>query len=218
VEFVVSKYSFRKYQSVGLRLWHWANSVVILGLLGTVLIRKTFLSWRANSVVIQQKMSEAGNPITPKLAKEIAVAIRDPLWDWHVYLGFALGALLLSRILIAVLVEKQCPGFAALKSALGIRNVPAEERFEALHFSAVKIGYAIFYLVTLTMVITGLLLNFETSIGLSEGIAGLVQEIHEFLMWFFVIFIAGHILGVVIAEHRADQGIVSDMIHGGKQK
>lgn len=214
----MTKYSFRKYQALSLRLWHWANAIVILGLLSTVLIRKTFLSWRTNSYVIEQKMMAAGTSITPELAKEIAVAIRDPLWNWHVYLGFALGALLLARILIAVLIEKKCPGVFPLKSAMDIKNVAAEERPRALHFSAVKISYAIFYLVTILMVATGLLLNFKTAIGLQNEFAGTIKEIHEFMMWFFVVFVSGHIVGVVIAENRADKGIVSDMIHGGTGK
>lgn len=208
-------YSFRKYQVLSLRLWHWTNSVVILGLLGTVLIRKTFLSWRTNSVLIEEKMKAAGTPITPEFAKEIAVAIRDPLWDWHIYLGFVLGALLLVRILIAVLVEKKCPGMTALKSAIGIKSVPSDKRYGALHFTAVKIGYAVFYVVTIFMVLTGLLLNFKTGIGLSKDLVGITKEIHELLMWFFVFFVGGHIIGIVIAENRTNQGLVSDMIHGG---
>jgi cytochrome b561 len=214
----MSNYSFRQYQPFSLRLWHWANSIVILGLLGTVLIRKTFLSWRTNSVVIEEKMKAEGVPITPELAKEIAVAIRDPLWDWHIYLGLVLCALLLLRIFIAVFVEKRWPGISAIKIAFGLRNLPAEERAGALHFSAVKVGYAVFYLVTILMVLTGLLLNFKVGLGLPKDLANATKEIHELLMWFFVVFVGGHIVGIVTAENRTDQGIVSDMIHGGESK
>ncbi len=214
----MSDYSFKRYQSLSLRLWHWANSVVILGLLGTVLLRKTFLSWRTNSALIEEKLKAAGQPITSQLAKEIAVAIRDPLWDWHIYLGFALVALFLARVLMAVLVENSGLGFYALKTALGIKDLPTEERRHALHFTIVKIGYAVFYAVTALMVLTGLLLYFKTELGLSKEFAGFSKEIHELLMWFFVLFICGHLLGIVVAENRADQGITSDMIHGGDPK
>lgn len=211
-------YSFRKYQVLSLRLWHWTNSVVILGLLATVLIRKTFLSWRTNSTLIEEKMRVAGTPVTPEFAKEIAVAIRDPLWDWHIYLGFSLAMLLLARILIAIFDEKKLPGMSALKSAIGIKSVPTDERYGALHFTVVKIGYAVFYVVTMLMVLTGLLLNFKMGIGLSKDLVEITKEIHELLMWFFVFFVGGHIVGIVIAENRADQGLVSDMIHGGDAK
>ncbi|MBK9258617.1 MAG: cytochrome b/b6 domain-containing protein [Polyangiaceae bacterium] len=214
----MQNYSFRKYQFLSLRLWHWANSIVILGLLGTVLIRKTFLSWRTNAALIEEKMKAEGTPVTPELAKEIAVAIRNPLWDWHIYLGFVLGFLLLARILIAIIIEKKSPGFSAIKVAFGIKQVPKEERTRALHFTAVKAGYAIFYVVTLLMVITGFLLNFKAEIGLSRDLAATTKEIHEIMMWFFVFFVGGHIIGVVLAENRSDPGIVSDMIHGGKSE
>lgn len=211
----MSDYSFRKYQHLSLRFWHWTNAVVISGLLGTVLMRKTFLSWRTNSVVIEEKLNAAGTPTTSALAKEIAVAIRDPLWDWHIYLGFALAVLVMARFLIAIFVEKKCPSISALKSALNIKSVPVAERYSAFHFTTVKIGYAVFYAVTLLMVLTGFLLNFKTSMALPKDAVGGIKEIHELMMWFFVFFVAAHLIGIVIAENRANRGIVSDMIHGG---
>ncbi|MEN0059456.1 MAG: cytochrome b/b6 domain-containing protein, partial [Bdellovibrio sp.] len=60
---------FRKYQPLGLRIWHWLNALAILGLLLTVLLRKTFLSWRTNSALIEAKLQAAGTAITPELAK-----------------------------------------------------------------------------------------------------------------------------------------------------
>jgi len=214
----VSKFSFKKYQPLCLRLWHWSNFVVILALLATVLIRKTFLSWRINSVLIEEKLGAAGIQITPGLAKEIAVAIRNPLWEWHIYLGYILSALLLERVLIALFIERQFPSVSAIKSALGIKRIPIQERGEALHFAFVKIGYAVFYIVTMLMVVTGILMTFKTEIGLSSDFGGTIKSIHEFMMWFFVVFIAGHIIGIVIAENCKDQGIISDMIHGGKSE
>lgn len=212
----MSKYSFRKFQPLSLRFWHWLNAMVILGLLGTVLIRKTFLSWRTNSVLIEEKLKTAGTVITPELAKDIAVTIRNPLWDWHIYLGFFLGALLLGRILIMILIEKKCPGRQELKNLITFKQLPSVEKKTALHYYLVKVGYAVFYLATALMVITGLMMNFKVDIGLSKNFVSLTKEIHEFMMWFFVIFISGHILGIVIAENTQDQGLVSDMIHGGK--
>jgi Ni,Fe-hydrogenase I cytochrome b subunit len=212
------KYSFRKYQPLSLRLWHWLNAAVILGLLGTVLLRKTLLSWRTNSTLIQEKLKEAGTIITPELAKDLAVAIRNPLWDWHIYLGFALGALLLGRIAIALFIEKKCPGVHAFKSAMGLKDLPPHEKAEALHYTLVKIGYAFFYLSTALMVVTGFLLNFKTAIGLSKDLVGVTKEIHELMMWFFIFFGVGHVLGVVIAENSKAPGLISDMIHGGDPK
>lgn len=209
------KYNFRKYQPLPLRLWHWLNAAVIFGLLGTVLLRKTFLSWRTNSALIEAKLKEAGTVITPELAKDIAVSIRNPLWDWHIYLGFGLAALLVGRVLVAAFVEKKCPLGHALESFKGLKNVPPQEKPAALHYTLVRAGYAVFYFVTLLMVATGLMQTFKTELGLSKDFIGTVKEVHELMMWFFVIFVGGHITGVVIAENQKDPGIISDMIHGG---
>ncbi|MFZ3231849.1 MAG: cytochrome b/b6 domain-containing protein [Pseudobdellovibrio sp.] len=214
----MAKYTFKKFQPLSLRLWHWLNVAVILSLLGTVLIRKTFLSWRANSVLIQEKLNEAGTTITADLAKEIAVAIRNPLWDWHIYLGFALAALFLGRLLIVLIIEKKCIGLQALKDAFEIKNLPVEEKSEAIHYTFVKIGYAVFYLATAIMVVTGLMLNFKNELGISKTNIGAVKEVHELLMWFFIVFIVGHLFGIIFAENKNDQGLVSDMINGGDPK
>lgn len=214
----MAKFSFRKYQPLSLRLWHWFNALAILGLLATVLLRKTFLSWRTNSALIETKLKEAGTVITPDLAKDIAVSIRNPMWDWHIYLGFALGALLVGRILVALFVEKRCPGVHALKSALALKEVPASEKSEAIHYTLVRTGYAVFYLATFLMVITGFILNFKTELGFSKDLVGSVKEIHELMMWFFVVFVVGHLGGVVIAENHKDPGLISEMVHGGDPK
>lgn len=211
----MSQYSFRKYRPLGLRLWHWLNMVVILGLLATVLLRKSLLSWRTNSALIETKLKESGTVITPELAKEIAVAIRDPLWDWHINLGFALAALLLFRVLIAIFVERRCPGTHVLKCAFGLKNLPTNEKAGAVHYTLVAFSYAAFYFVAALMVVTGFMQTFKTELGLSRDLVGTIKEIHEFMMWFFVIFAVGHVVGLVIAENRKEPGIISDMIHGG---
>lgn len=202
----MSKYSFRKYQPLSLRLWHWINALVILGLILTVVLRKTFLSWRTNSALIQEKLGAQGVTVTPELAKEIAVAIRNPLWDVHIFLGYVLGGLILGRLAIAFFVEKKFFSPPPM----------AEITKDTLHFWLVKTGYAVFYLATLLMVATGFLLIFKDDLAISKDFAGTVKEVHEVMMWFFVVFVLGHIAGVVLAENRTDPGLVSDMIHGGK--
>lgn len=209
-------YSFKKFQPLSLRLWHWLNMAAIVGLLATVLIRKTLLSWRTNSVLIQEKLSQAGTTITPDLAKDIAVAIRNPLWDWHIYLGFSLAALLVGRLLVLFFVEKSGFEIQPIKNLLHMGQVPALEKRSALHFNLVKLSYVIFYLATAMMIVSGLLLTFKVELKLATDLAGSIKEVHELMMWFFVVFVVGHIAGVVIAENGKDKGLISDMINGGK--
>jgi Ni/Fe-hydrogenase 1 B-type cytochrome subunit len=211
----MSKYSFRTYQPLSLRLWHWLNAGAVLGLLGTVFLRKTLLSWRTNSALIEARLKDAGTIISPELAKDIAVGIRDPLWDWHIYLGFTLGALLLGRISIVLFVEKRLPGVQAFKGVLRLNDLPPQERGEALHYFLVKIGYATFYLIAALTVVLGFMLTFKAELGFSKDFIGAIKETHELMMWFFVLFVGGHLTGVVVAENRKDPGLISDMVHGG---
>ncbi|QLY26738.1 cytochrome b/b6 domain-containing protein [Bdellovibrio sp. KM01] len=209
-------YSFRKYQPASLRWWHWLNALAILALLGTVLLRKTFLSWRTNAAFIKAKVEEGAGSVTPEVAESIAKGLRDVMWQWHYWIGFALGALLLARILIGLFVVKKCPATQAVQSAVGLKEVPKTKRIGAVHYTLVKTGYALFYLITLYMVLSGILLYFKKDLGLVKDLAEFLKEVHEWLMWFFVAFVVGHIAGIFIAENRGDKGLTSDMINGGE--
>lgn len=208
----MKSYSLKKYQPVSLRIWHWLNALAIFGLLGTTLLRKTFLSWRTNSAFIQSQLSEQGIEISSDLAKNIAVGIRNPMWDWHIYFGLSLAALLVGRILVALFGKNSSD-----RLSVHFKNFKNEtqNRMHALHKLSVKAVYAVFYLMTTLMVGSGLILTFKAEMGFDKSFTQPVKEIHELSMWFFVGFVALHILGVLFAELTKDRGIVSDMIHGG---
>lgn len=213
----MSLYRFRSYSPLSFRLWHWVNAIVILGLLGTVVLRKTFLSWRTNSTIIQTKLQEAGTTISPDLAKDIAITIRNPLWDWHIYLGFSLLALFLLRIIIAFAIEKKVLGMEAFQCIQNLKKLPQSKKKHGLYFTSIKLNYVLFHFATLFMLITGLLIRFKGDINLSKEFSDLLKEAHEFTMWYFVFFVVSHIIGVVSAEQNLDPGMVSRLINGGKK-
>ena len=211
------KYNLKKFQPLRIRIWHWLNALVVIGLLLTVLLRKTLLSWRSNAALIEEKAKAAGSLITPELAKSIAIDMKDRLWDWHIYLGYALSAIFIIRIYsFCVSLKKKEPG---LPEALrGLRSLPPESKPAALHYTLVKAGYAVFYLGLVIMIVTGLSAYFDDFLGIPRETSHSLGEIHEALLWPIVAFIAIHLLGVVVAENRTDRGIVSDMINGGTQE
>ncbi len=213
----MANYSFRKYRPLSLRLWHWGTALLIIGLLLTVHLRKTLLSWRTNSALIQDKLSAAGTEIPSDLARQIAVAIRDPLWDWHIYMGVILGVFFVGRLLIGIF-EKPCLGSLILKSLSGLGQVPGKEKADAIHFTVVKIIYAVFYLATAFMVISGFLLTFQTELGLARETVRTLKQSHELLTWPYAIFVGAHIVGVVWTEVCRAPGLVSEMISGGERK
>lgn len=208
---------FKRPRPLALRLWHWANAAALLGSLGTVLLRKTFFSWRTNAALIEAEVREAGGTISTEAAVQLARALREPMWQWHYVLGFALAGLLALRFALALVTRD--PELAPLRSAW--RDVtrwwplPPEQRRAATHHLLVRVGYAVFYVALTFMAASGLTLYFKAPLGLSQELAGAVKEAHELAMWFFVVFTIGHVVGVVVAELRGERGLVSDMIHGG---
>jgi Ni,Fe-hydrogenase I cytochrome b subunit len=174
---------------LGLRVWHWASALVLLLILSTVLLRKTFLSARAMTGVITRELGEQGVAVSEDAAKVAARAIRDGMWEWHYRLGFVLAGLLLFRILF---VKRKLPRPKSLKNSI----------------------HAAFFAVIAFMAVTGLSMYFSSSLGISEEVVDEIVEIHELGQWFFFAFVPLHILGVIRAEATDEPGITSSMIHG----
>jgi cytochrome b561 len=186
------------------RVWHWLHAVVILGLLGTVFLRKTFLSWRTNSELIVQKMSEFDISVTIEQAKILAKSIRAPMWEWHIILGYALVGLVIWRVVL----------FFTQSGKENYQNFSKN----SLHKKMVTLGYIGIYGIILFMSITGLLIHFYDILGFTKEIAHDIKEIHELVFNAILIFVPLHIIGVIIAENQDEAGIISDMIYGGKGK
>ena len=185
------------------RIWHWVHATVILGLIGTVFLRKTFLSWRANAELITQKLSEINIEVTADQAKGLATAIRAPMWEWHIFLGYALAALLFWRLLL----------FFSQSGKINYQNF----REKTLHKKMVTLSYIVLYAVLLFMAITGLTIHFYEALSLTKDTAHDIKELHELVYNAVLIFVPLHIIGVIFAESRDEKGIISDMIHGGSK-
>lgn len=185
------------------RVWHWVHATVILGLLGTVFLRKTFLSWRANAELLTQKLSEINIEVTADQAKGLATAIRAPMWEWHILLGYALAALLLWRLLL----------FFTQSGKMNYLNY----KEKTLHKKMVTLSYVFLYAVLLFMAMTGLTIHFYEALSLTKDTAHDIKEAHELVYNAILIFVPLHIIGVIVAESRDEKGIISDMIHGGNR-
>ena len=189
--------------SLNFRLWHWIHATVILGLLGTVFLRKTFLSWRTNSNILTEKLSGMDISVTTDQAKILAKSIRAPMWEWHILLGYALAALVVWRI-------------ALFFTQSGKQNYQ-HFKDETLHKKIVKLGYIAIYAVIAFMAVSGLVIHFYQELGLVKDTAHDIKEIHELVYNALLIFVPLHILGIFIAENRDEQGILSDMVNGGNR-
>ena len=189
---------------LSLRIWHWSNSLIITLLFFTVFLRKTFLSVRTNKDLLITKAHEIGLVLNDQQAKDLASAIRDQMWRWHPIIGFGAIGLLLYRLVIYFIQRKKQKNNIDLSLEMTLKD------------KLTKKLYLLFYLLLGVMGFTGSAMYFDDDyLHLSKSVDHLFQEIHENLMWFFIVFTIVHIVGVIIAENTNNKGIVSDMINGG---
>ncbi|MCW8895710.1 MAG: cytochrome b/b6 domain-containing protein [Sulfurimonas sp.] len=186
--------------TIQFRIWHWLNAIVILGLLATFFLRKTFLSWRTNSEILMTKLSEVGIEITAEQAKMLAKAVRAGMWEWHIIFGYALAFLVLYRIYLFFADTSEKVNFDSLD----------------MHHKAVKISYYLFYAILLFMTVSGLGIHFYQELGMSKDFAGSIKDIHENVAYVVAVFVPLHIAGTFVADATDEKGLVSTMIHGKK--
>jgi len=193
-----------KKWSISFRIWHWLHALVVLGLLGTVLLRKTFLSWRTNSEILSMKLSTMQIDVSAEQAKILAKAVRAPMWEWHILLGYGLAFLLLVRLIL----------FLTKSGKQNYINI----RSSSLHKKMVKVSYVGIYAVLGFMAVSGLVIHFYEELGLLKESAHDLKEVHELVFNAVWAFLALHIVGVVIADNRDEKGLISDMVNGGENK
>lgn len=211
---VVHSLKVKKY-SAPIRLWHWANAVVISGSLITVLINSTITDDHSISSFLKDELQKSNVSVSNDQARSVAGALSDRVWDVHVYFGYCLAALLLFRLLLEFFQLADQKVIRKIKSAYVQFNDIKQNRQETRHELAVKSLYAIFYVLLVIMVVTGLFLAFEDAMAPFKAIRHSVKSVHGFCMYLILGFIAVHIAGVFLAERKDNKGIVSDMINGG---
>ncbi|MDT3400972.1 cytochrome b/b6 domain-containing protein [Mucilaginibacter terrae] len=205
----------RKYP-IHIRLWHWLNTLVIMGSLVTVLINSTLMDNKATGAIMTEQALKAGQQLTPELSKQIAHELEDNVWNVHAYIGLVLVALLLWRIIYEIISPVSQSLFRKVSIARIALKSGGHEAYLARHELVVKALYIGFYLVLMLMSVTGvLLLFFKHELGLQKPLAHQMQEFHGFCMYLVLLFIGVHIVGVILAERKKSPGIVSDMINGG---
>ncbi|MDX1295261.1 MAG: cytochrome b/b6 domain-containing protein [Sulfurimonadaceae bacterium] len=184
-----------KNYSLQMRIWHWLHAITVLGLLGTFFLRKTFLSWRANSEILAAKLAEYDITVTAEQAKALAKAVRAPMWEWHIILGFIFAVLVLWRLAML------------FKNGFGYEP-------ETKHMEWVYRGYKLMYGILFFMAASGVIMYLYQDFGLTKATAHDIKEVHEVVAWGVAAFVVMHIAGVFIADNRDQKGIISKMISG----
>jgi len=182
------------------RIWHWMMAFSVIGLLGTVALRKTFLSWRTNSELIQVKLAEVGTEVTAETAKMIAKAIRAPMWEWHYLFALFLAISVVIRLVMIARDRSQFP-------LLQIINAPKEDKVK-------KIVHLVLCMSLMVMVVSGGVVYYHELLGFTKDGVHWVKELHEYVMYAVLALVTLHLGGVIMHELKTKEGIVSKMIHG----
>ncbi|RSK32457.1 cytochrome b/b6 domain-containing protein [Hymenobacter metallilatus] len=199
-----------KRNSLGLRIWHWANSGLVLFQLITILFLFVIVKVRGLAPEFSQALAEKGVTMAPEQLRGLSRIVAHHIWDWHIWAGILISLLLAYRVLVSFRQrgsQRTAAKLAYLKSQAAQGNAVARTGVW------VRYSYRLFYVVLAVMVLTGLILVFEDYF---RAIERLCKEIHEVTMYAVIAFVVAHIVGVFRTEVTHEPGIVSDMIHGGE--
>ena len=185
------------------RIWHWLMAFSVLGLLGTVALRKTFLSWRTNAEVIQLKLAEMGTEVTAETAKMVAKAIRTPMWEWHYLLALFLALSIVIRLVMVARDRSQFP-------LLQLINAPKEEKLK-------KAVHLLICMSLMVMTMSGGVVYYHELLGFTKEGVHWVKALHEYVMYAVLGLVVLHLGGVMMHELKTKEGIVSKMIHGDEE-
>jgi cytochrome b561 len=150
------------------------------------------------SDIIQHYLSGEGISITQKQSTTLAKQIREPMWAWHIYIGYVITALISIRFIV--------PFFGLMK----FQNPLAKDLTMKVRFQ--KWVYVIFYLGITMSLITGLIMKFGPNDWAEKA-----EKKHVLALYYLIPFIVVHIVGVFVAEFTTQNGIIYRIIRGNKQ-
>lgn len=151
------------------------------------------------AAIIQDYLKDTGQILSEEQGIALAKKIRQPMWNWHIYLGYTLVGLFSIRFIL--------PAFGEMKiqNPLG-KNLSTKAKFQ-------KWTYIIFYACVLVSLVTGLIIE----LGPKE-FKKPMEAIHVLGIYYLVAFIILHLIGVITAEFTEHRGIISRIVSGPKNK
>ncbi|GET23118.1 cytochrome b/b6 domain-containing protein [Prolixibacter denitrificans] len=181
------------------RVIHWAIGISFLLLLITIFLRSTWLSNRHMAGIIENYLKGAGVTLTRRQIFGLAHQIQEPMWQWHIYLGYILTGLFTIRFTLPLFGEMK------FQNPLG-KGLSAKEKLK-------KWTYIVFYVLVVASLTTGLLMEWGPGNWRRP-----LEEIHQLSIYYLLTFIVIHWAGVFIAEFTDEKGIVSRIVSGVKKE
>jgi cytochrome b561 len=151
------------------------------------------------AAIIQDYLSGTDLVLSQDQLIVLAKKIRQPMWDWHIYIGYVLTGLFGLRFIL--------PFFGQMKFQNPLaKNLSLKEKFQ-------KWTYIIFYFCVVISLVTGLIIEFGP-----KEFKKPMEEIHVLGIYYLIGFIVIHVAGVFIAEFTNQKGIISRIVSGSKKR
>lgn len=184
----------REYSAI-YRIMHWSIAICMTLLLVTIFLRLTWMNKNNVALIIQDYLATTDQKLTQDQLITLAKKIRKPMWDWHIYIGYALVGLYSIRIAL--------PFFGQMKFSNPFnKDLIIKEKFQYW-------TYLIFYVCVVISLITGLIIVLGPK-NLKEP----MEEIHVLSIYYLLAFIVIHLSGVFFSELTTQQGLISRIVSG----
>lgn len=181
------------------RIMHWTIAITFGLLLITIFLRLTWMNKTNMAAIIQEYLATTEQVLSKEQAIVLAKKIRQPMWQWHIYLGYILTGLFAIRFTIPLF------GHMKLQSPLDA-SISFKEKFQ-------KWTYILFYICVIISLASGLLIVWGPKVWEKT-----LESIHVLGIYYLVGFIIIHLAGILIAEFTTDKGIISRIVSGDKKK
>lgn len=179
------------------RMMHWLLAILMFLLLGTIFLRLTWLEKFGVAEIISAYAADQQIDISQDQAVTLAKKIRKPMWQWHIWLGYAITAVYVLRMLLPLFGRMR---FASPHQA----GLTTQTRWQYLI-------YLVFYVLLGASLTTGLLIEFGP-----DAWHEAVEEAHVLSIYYFVAYMVLHLGGVFLAEFTHLPGLISRVISGDK--
>jgi Ni/Fe-hydrogenase 1 B-type cytochrome subunit len=195
-----------KTYPAGLRLWHWLTVLIIAGVVATAFLPGTFLNINMTGRQAREVLAGRQVQISEEQSFAIGRALADNAWRVHQYLGYALVALFIFRLVLEATGRSGRRLFPPVRRTIP-GTIPPPGR-------VVRRIYLLFYLVLAIAVVTGICLSLVVWYPELRYYRS-IRILHEMTMYFVLVFTIVHLVGVLRAERgEKTKGIVSGMING----
>ena len=82
------------------RIIHWAIAVSFLLLLITIFLRLTWMNKYNMAAIIEDYLISTEQSLSQDQLITLAKKIRQPMWNWHIYIGYVLFGLFSIRFIL----------------------------------------------------------------------------------------------------------------------